>query len=207
MDDHFQGIFLGGAVKLAVATGTITAASGAVLGFGNADVYTISSTSDNPPIITASAETVYNPSSVNTFTTGDTFYVVDTGRFFVAVTQPKQGYTALPARAVVSLTNTHTITPAELLSGYFHCTPGSGTGNYTLPTATDLVNAIPGVFVGMELQYILLNFNGNTSQLVTNTGVTLRGRTSQSISGEAHTYRVLITAISGTPTYTNYGMQ
>jgi hypothetical protein len=86
-DDHFQRLFLGGATKRAVATSTITAESGGVLGSGTATVYTITSdTVDGPPIQTSEVQTIYNPRTTS-YSTNDVLVVVDTGRFFILMTK------------------------------------------------------------------------------------------------------------------------
>jgi hypothetical protein len=164
-DDHFQRLFLGGAVKQAVPTGAVTARVGDVLGSGTATVSTITSdTVDGPPFLTTTTETIYNATST-AYTSSDTVEVVDTGRFFVIVSAAggSSGGSGGIYRRDMTIFEydtpgaTYNLSTANLLGGVIQRTAG-GAITFNAPTAATIVSDLAGTAtVGTAIKFILSN--------------------------------------------------
>ena len=75
-----------------------------------------------------------------------------------------------PATVTVGSAGT-TLTAAQLFKKLIplNCTD---TGNLTLPTATAIMDAEPGLNVGDVFEFILINFGDSTASVVVGTGIT-----------------------------------
>jgi hypothetical protein len=70
---------------------------------------------------------------------------------------------------------TQTLTAAEFINGTQVPTGSPGATAMTVPTAADIIAAIPNVQIGSRFQFFLRNETDNTITVTTNTGITLDG--------------------------------
>lgn len=125
-------------------------------------------------------------------------YQVGAGNLNEAITK------AVPVPATA--TATATLTAAQILNGILLGSPGASAASYTLPTVTDLENALPNSDKpGVSFDFSVVNVDGSGSgviTLVTNTGWTLVGL--MTVVATAGTAQVFRARKSGVGTWTLY---
>ena len=93
-----------------------------------------------------------------------------------------------------------TITPANLINGtFFAINRGSGKTD-TTGTAADIVAAISGAAVGMQIRFAYINVSSNTVTLAGGTGVVMAntaGATFDIPAGQARIFVIALSVISG----------
>lgn len=100
--------------------------------------------------------------------------------------------------SIVYTTAHKTATVADLRSGYIKLsgTPG-GPFNFVLPTAAQIVAAIPGCAIGTKFACVISNGTGQTITVTAATGDTLKG-TAAIADGNVDLLTVIVTNVTST---------
>ncbi len=101
-----------------------------------------------------------------------------------------------PQNVVTSLSDTATITAAQLLGGLLIATK-NGTSTLTLPTSALINAAIPGVGVGCSFDFQVRNTGNNTATLAVGTGITsASGNTLTVATVSTRLFRLICTGVA-----------
>jgi len=104
------------------------------------------------------------------------------------------GFLANPLISSVSTAGNLTLTVAAVLGGIAQFTGAAGAVAYTLPTAADLIAAMPDMDVGDSYVFAIQNTAAQVATVTTNTGITLSGN----VTINAATKFVVLTKTSST---------
>jgi hypothetical protein len=106
--------------------------------------------------------------------------------------------------AVVTNTTTTgiTMTTAQMLAGVF-VTTAAGAFALTLPTAVDMIAALPNAQVGTQFVCFLVNAGNNTLTITTNTGNTITGGHGTATMATA-TSQILVGKVTAATTITYF---
>lgn len=131
--------------------------------------------------------------------------------FLISQTYPSFESLTYPTRTVTSYSDSATVTAAEVLGGLLIDTK-DGAATLTLPTATLLNAAIPGVHVGTSFEFAVRNVGNNTTTVAVGTGGTsAAGNTLTIVTVNTRLFVLVVTGVAtigqgGTDSYTLYSM-
>lgn len=105
----------------------------------------------------------------------------------------------------IALTDTTTVTAEQLIAGVLDGTP-TAAATYTLPTATDLVAAIPNCKVGSSFMFVVNNKSEGTNTITVAAGTD--GTADGTLTVAQHVIRAFLVIITNvaTPAYYVYGL-